>query len=302
MTFSVVLLRLVTLGLFLKVNTGLVAKVDGLRVQHHQRAFSLLSTPVSTFESSATATEASSAVDAGAPPLPYLAERRPLKTGLLALAARTCRGEIGSAEEREQGLQLCSNLETYNPTDAPATSELILGTWELVWASTYLFKSSPFFLAARAVCAEGPEADRFNLFCRLHREALAFTNIGKVTQTVTPTSLVSEFQTSVAVLPGLPVVVKGTIQSSAEISSRTDDLWTLYMDKVRIKSGSSNVPVLSGLLDGFQGLDSRALSSVLEAAISLKSPRPVVRCTYVDTHMRIFRDQDGEAFCWNRVG
>lgn len=251
---------------------------------------------ISTFETSAT--------DAAVPQVPsaFLAERRPLKTGLLALAARTCRGEIGSAEEREKGLKLCSQLEAYNPTSSPATSELIIGNWELVWSSTYLFKSSPFFLAARAVCADGAEADRFNLFCRLHREALAFTAIGKVTQTVTSTTLVSEFQTTAAVVPGLPVVVKGTTQSSAEIVGTTADSCTLFMDKVRIKSGSSNIPGLSSLLDGFQGLDSRALSSVLESTIALKSPRPIITCNYVDTHMRIFRDQDNEAFVWNRVG
>lgn len=103
-------------------------------------------------------------------------------------------------------------------------------------------------------------------------------------------------------MPGLPVVVKGTIQSSAEIVGTTADSCTLFMDKVRIKSGSSNVPGLSSLLDAFQGHDSRYLSSVLESAIALRSPRPVIKCNYVDTHMRIFRDQDNEAFVWNRVG
>ena len=252
----------------------------------------------STFESSTTG---ESEASPSQPSLPNLAERRPLKTALLALAARTARGELATEAERLQGLDLVTRLEAYNPIPFPATDALVCGAWELVWSSTYLFKSSPFFLAARAVCTTSQQAEQFNLFCRLHREALAFTQIGKVTQRITPGLIVSEFATTGAMVPGLPVAVKGTIQSTAEIVERSEFTWTLLMDRVRIKENTSNVPVLRGFLNGFAGLDSRALSSALEAAVGLQAPRPVVYHSYVDTHMRVMRDQDDAVFVFNRI-
>ena len=70
--------------------------------------------------------------------------------------------------------------------------------------------------------------------------------------------------------------------SSAEIESKHGGAWNLFMDRVRIKEGSSNVPVLGGLLDSFGGLDSRRLSTLLQtlplpSVLSQRSlsPRPV---------------------------
>lgn len=229
-------------------------------------------------------------------------ERRPLKTALLALAARTCRGEIATAVDKTKALQLIAQLEGYNPTPDPVLSELAEGVWELVFSSTQLFRSSPFFMAARAVCKEGQEADRFNMFCDLHREALAFTSIGKVRQIVTSTTLISEFETRVALVPGLPLVVLGTILSSADIERKESESMTLYMDKVRIKEGTSNIPFLKEALNEFTGLPIRALGGQLERSVSgYKNPRPVFSSRYVDAHMRICRDQDNNVFVYNRA-
>ena len=158
-----------------------------------------------------------------------LEERRPLKVALLALAARTNRGEIANTNEKDRASELVRQLESYNPSREPALNELSLGRWELVFASTQLFRSSPFFMAARAVCKEGNEAANFNQFCDLHRDALAFTQIGKVLQIVTEDKLISEFETKVAVIPGAPIVIRGTICSESDIISRTEDSWELYM-------------------------------------------------------------------------
>jgi len=120
------------------------------------------------------------------------------------------RGELATVGNTEEIAALVSKLESCSITDSQKklTLESCVGDWELIYSSTYLFRSSPFFMAARAVCADGEEADRFNLFCRLHREALAFTSIGHVRQRISQDALVSEFETTGAVLPGLPLVVK----------------------------------------------------------------------------------------------
>jgi hypothetical protein len=87
---------------------------------------------------------------------------------------------------------------------------------------------------------QGEQADRFNQFCDLHRAALAHTQIGKVRQIVSAAVLVSEFEMVGAVVPGLPFVVRGTIESTADILS-TGDAWVLSMRSTKIKTGTSNV-------------------------------------------------------------
>lgn len=237
-------------------------------------------------------------------PLPFLAERRPLKTALLALAARTKRGELASSKEIEKALDIVSKLESFNPTSEPALSELINGKWELIFSNTQLFRSSPFFMAARALCEEGEQSDRFNTFCDLHQQSLAFTNIGRVSQTISPFELISEFETNVP-FPGLPLSITGIIMSSSDISEKNSDSLRLHMDTVRIKEGSSNIPLLKTFLDTFTGIPTRALESILGQtpfnSLGLQPRQPVFRVTYVDTHMRIGRDQDNHVFIYNRV-
>lgn len=79
--------------------------------------------------------------------------------------------------------------------------------------------------------------------------------------------------------------------STADIESRHGGAWNLFMDRVRIKEGSSNVPVLGGLLDSFGGLDSRRLSTVLQtlplpSVLSKRSlsPRPVSAVSHCPTN------------------
>eukprot|EP01036_Dinobryon_divergens_P023226 gene23226-31552_t len=229
-----------------------------------------------------------------------------LKSRLLQIAALTNRGENIQEKQQALALSLVEAIERRNTIINPATSSEILGVWNLAYSNTYLFRSSPFFMAARAICQEGAEADTFNRFCRMHREALAFTSIGAVKQIVSESSLRSEFETNVAALPGLPIVIRGTIVSTADIESRHGGAWTLFMDRVRIKEGSSNVPVLGGLLNSFAGLDSRRLSTLLQSLpLSLSShrslsPRPVFRTNFVDDGMRISRDQDDNVFVYTR--
>ena len=221
----------------------------------------LLSSSSSTFEtfispettSSSSSSSSTSSSSTTTTSLRNLAERRPLKTAILALAARTKRGEIASDKDKEKMSELIMKLESYNPIENPCQNELSLGSWELIYSNTNLFRSSPFFMAARAVCQTGIEAERFNLFCDLHRDALSFTNMGKITQIITETSLTSEFETFVPIIPGLPIIIKGTIVSNSDIETKLNNSWILMMDKVRIKENSSNIPILNNLLDQFTG-------------------------------------------------
>ena len=221
-----------------------------------------------------------------------------LKCEILKKAGMCIRGEISSEEERNSLSNLVCELEgTFDQANVPNIPEMSKGTWELIYSSTYLFRSSPFFMSARAVCKDGEEADRFNYFCKLHREALAFTFIGKVRQVLTGETLTSYFESNVAALPGLPVNIKGTIVSKADIQSNQGSSLKLLMDTVSIEN--SNIPVVKDLL---QPLDSRALATILESNFpQYSNPIPEFRCYFVDADMKICRDQDDNIFVYNKL-
>jgi PAP_fibrillin. len=156
---------------------------------------------------------------------------------LLMTASCTDRGQFASKEQKQSMSELISELESIymsniSPTlPSPAASKEIQGTWELVYSDTQLFRSSPFFMAGRAVCQTEEEAQRYDWFCDMHRAALAISEIGKVRQIISSDRLISEFEVTVGSIPflsdftplkysgGLPFTINGAIVSSADISS-----------------------------------------------------------------------------------
>ena len=221
-----------------------------------------------------------------------------LKCEILKKAGMCVRGEIASNEERRAlSDMICELEESFEQEKIPNIPQMSKGSWELTYSSTYLFRSSPFFMSARAVCKDGEEADRFNYFCKLHREALAFTSIGHVRQVVTDETLTSYFESNVAAIPGLPLNIKGTIVSKAEIQSNEGNTLKLQMDTVTIEN--SNFPIIKDLL---QPLNSRSLANILESTFpEYSNPTPEFRCYYVDSDMKICRDQDDNIFVYNKL-
>lgn len=237
----------------------------------------------------------------------------PLERKLLHLqsfGAVYLRGEFAPKLEKEWALHTIAEIEASNPTPRPTLSPLILGRWELVYASTQLFRSSPFFMAGRAVCTTQDQADQYNWFCDMHRQALAVSNIGPVRQIVSETRLTSEFEVKVGSIPflsdvtpfrysgGMPVTVNGAIVSSADLTPLNDGTgWELFLDTVEIKG--SNVPILRQVLDGGLKLPSRLLGDFLETNVPVyRNPKPIFRTTYLDETYRISRDQDNNAFVY----
>ncbi len=155
----------------------------------------------------------------------------------------------------------------------------------------------------------------------MHRAALAISTIGGVRQVITKDGrLVNEFEVRAGAIPflsdflpslrysgGLPFTIDGAIVSSADImpkntsSSSSTMEWELYMDTVEIKG--SNIPILRNLFDSENvALKSRDLSQLLEDNVdSYQAPKPVLRTTYVDSDMRIVRDEDDNIFLYAKV-
>ena len=102
-------------------------------------------------------------------------------------------------------------------------------------------------------------------------------------------------------MPGLPLIVTGTIVSAADIIGMETDSWSLLLDRVRIKEDSSNIPFLKTWLDTFKGINSRALGNYLESNIeNYSNPNPLFRTYFIDDTMRISRDQDDNIFIYVR--
>ena len=161
-------------------------------------------------------------------------QRTILLNDLLRTASSCGRGEFAIPDDKTRMAGIIAELEELNSTDEPtmstsgsgsdkssSSSKTIEGTWELLYSDTQLFRSSPCFMAGRAVCSTPEEAEQFDWFCDMHRAALAISTIGKVRQIISADRMVSEFEVKVGSIPflndftpfaysgGLPVTIEG---------------------------------------------------------------------------------------------
>jgi hypothetical protein len=238
---------------------------------------------------------------------------------ILITASSSDRGQFLTTDKKQKMEELIMKLESSSSAFSssipnPTTSPSIQGTWELLYSSTQLFRSSPFFMAGRAVCQTEEEAQRYDWFCDMHRAALAISEIGTVRQIITDDRLISEFEVHVGAVPflsdvlpfvkysgGLPFTITGAIVSSADITGVEDGKgWEIFMDTVEIKG--SNIPLLRRILDEGLKLQSRGLGKFLESNIpSYSNPKPIFRTTFLTEDIRISRDQDGKVFVYGKV-
>lgn len=230
---------------------------------------------------------------------------------LQSLAAITSRGEYATKAQKNAIKTVVDKLEASNPNPEPTiTTDLMEGTWELVLAENgHLFRSSPFFMAGRAVCTTPEQAKQFDWFCSMHRKALAISNIASVRQIISRDRMVSEFEVKAGAVPflsdftpfkysgGLPLTIDGAIVSSAELTAINTTTWELYMDAVEIKG--SNLPGLRQLLDSGLKLQSRQLGDfLLDNVPAYTNPKPLFRTTFLNEQFRISRDQDDNIYVY----
>jgi hypothetical protein len=124
---------------------------------------------------------------------------------IFALGSTTGRGEFATSQQHNTAMDLIASLEASgNPNPNPTFSTTtIQGRWELVYSNTQLFRSSPFFMAGRAVCQTPEQAQQYDWFCDMHRGALAMSQIGAVRQIISSNRLISEFEVKAGTIPFL---------------------------------------------------------------------------------------------------
>eukprot|EP00956_Cyclotella_meneghiniana_P012381 scaffold17608_cov75-Cyclotella_meneghiniana.AAC.3 len=219
--------------------------------------------------------------------------RDELKRELILLASVTNRGMCSSTEEANLMVDLVTQLEALNPTADPGSNSQ--GDWELCYSSTQSFRSSPFFLAIRAFLGDDNKAMAENAF-DIHDKATTASRVGKVRQIIDEKNLISEYELSVGLLPGLPFVVKGTVVTTADLTVIPPETMELRVRGTKVKG--SNVPFFDQYLD-----DNSVELPVGDLYQTLNGDIPVavLRTYYVDEAMRITRDIDDNFYVFTRL-
>lgn len=170
--------------------------------------------------------------------------RDALKRELLLLASVTNRGEYATSEEVDIIIDLVTQLEALNPTPDPASN--CVGDWDLALSSTQLFRSSPFFQSIRAAMGDDYKDVSNNGF-DLHDAATTVSRIGRVRQTISSNKLVSEVDLEVGIAPGIPLRIKGTVQTNASLKVTSPESWELRVSTTEVKG--SNIPLFNQFLE-----------------------------------------------------
>ena len=108
--------------------------------------------------------------------------------------------------------------------------------------------------------------------------------------------LVSEYDLSVGLLPGLPVRVKGCVVTTADLTVVAPETWEISVRGTKVNG--SNVPFVDQFLD-----DNAVEIPVGEVYKTLNGniPTVILKTFYVDEGMRITRDIDENFFVFTRA-
>lgn len=231
--------------------------------------------------------------------------RDELKRELLLLSSITNRGQHASNDESNIMIDIVTQLEALNPTPEPAARMNLSGEWDLCLTSTQAFRSSPFFQSIRAIFGGGDKqgsdggggdaAVAENAF-RLHDAATSVGKVGRVRQVIGEDgTFVSEVDIEVGLLGGLPVVVKGTVVTSATYEVTGPETFDLVVGSTSVKR--SNVPFLDQLLDDYPV---EVPVGDIYGALRGSVPVAKLKTFYIDEAMRITRDQDDNFYVFCR--
>ncbi|CAB9503961.1 PAP_fibrillin [Seminavis robusta] len=218
--------------------------------------------------------------------------RDALKRELLLLSSVTNRGECASKDEINILIDLVTQLEALNPTANPAS--MCEGEWSLCLSSTQLFRSSPFFQSLRVAMGDAQMAN--NGF-ELHDRATTGSRIGRVRQTITSDTLVSEVELEVGFVPGLPFRIKGTVITTASLQVAASETWDLTIQTSKVTG--SNVPLLNQFLDDAQL--TLPVGDIYKTIQQGSIPVVQMKTYYVDEGIRITRDVDDNFFVFSRA-
>lgn len=257
--------------------------------RQHRQGVSMMSYEGGDFPSDVGDSAGSSAVPA------VLADDNPelretMKREILSIAATSNRGQVATQEEKDSAMDLIFQLEALNPTPDATNVNTIGGAWELVYTDTQPFRCSPFFMALGEVFGE--EKGQAETLFSLHRAATSNGEIGRVRQTISEATLLSEIDLRVGLVPGLPMALKGTVVTKARLNPTSADSFSVAVESTSV----TNNNILS-FLDGAVEVPVERVYSTLRGSV----PESKLSTFYLDDDMRISRMSDDHIFVFVRA-
>eukprot|EP00816_Leptocylindrus_hargravesii_P009242 CAMPEP_0196814332 /NCGR_PEP_ID=MMETSP1362-20130617/42749_1 /TAXON_ID=163516 /ORGANISM="Leptocylindrus danicus, Strain CCMP1856" /LENGTH=238 /DNA_ID=CAMNT_0042190917 /DNA_START=153 /DNA_END=869 /DNA_ORIENTATION=+ len=206
--------------------------------------------------------------------------RDALKRELLLISSVTSRGEFASKEEKDLIVDIITQLEALNPTADPALN--CDGEWDLCLANTQSFRSSPFFLAVRALLGDGDLAERGFM---IQDQVLSGATFGRVRQIISDNELRSEVSLNIGFMP---FSLEGRVVTTAALEFCAPEKWNLSVKETSI----DNIPTAIPMGQILSKLNVKGGSAV---------PISTLRTFYVDEGLRITRDLDDNFFVFARA-
>ncbi|CEL92680.1 unnamed protein product [Vitrella brassicaformis CCMP3155] len=220
-----------------------------------------------------------------------------LKRELFLIAARTSRGQLAKPYEKEMVNDICSSLAAMaaDGNGKEGGDANIDGTWELLYGDVQLFRQSPFWMTLRRLFGSATALPQAESLFDLHRLQTRVSEIGRVRQKVADGKMVSEVDLAVGLLPGLPMAVKGTVVSSADVrpvkgGSANDMALQLLSTYVR---DANVLPMLGRRIRIPWG-------ALMRGALGGSLPSVKYSTLYVDDDLRISKTDDGHLFVYVR--
>lgn len=196
-------------------------------------------------------------------------KRDALIAKLLQISAATERGQIATETQITTVDDVVMQLEEINPNPQPVETDLLDGTWTLVYTSSKLFKSNPFLLPA----------------------ATPLLKVGQVRQTIRIDDGSLATEVDVVAFP----ITSGTVKTTARITPVGGERLELTVEKTTIIGGK-----IANRLD-LGGINFDIPIEQIYTRIKNASPDTYVDTYYLDEKLRISRSKQGKLYIYSRL-
>lgn len=196
-------------------------------------------------------------------------KRESLIASLLRLAAATSRGQLATESQMSAVDDIVMSLEEVNPNPQPVETDLIDGTWTLVYSSTKLFQSNPFLMAA----------------------ITPLLQLGQVRQKIAVDDGKLVTEADIIAFP----VTSGTVKTTARLTPVGAERLELTVETTTITGGK--------IADRFDlgGISFDVPVEQIFSRLKNTMPSSYLDTYYLDDQLRISRSKQGKLFIYTRL-
>lgn len=229
-----------------------------------------------------------------------------LKRRLVSLAAGSGRGQDATAAQASAFASVVADLVAANPTRDPARSALLDGDWELIYADTHLFRSSPFFWAVGRMMGDG-NADFF-YGAHAHQTGLFGGGVGRVVQSLdcaapgASNRLVSDVVVRASL--GVPLLGfaplfsgYGSVITAGRATAIDGERLAVVAETTTVRQDDASVLPALNFLNGTTVPVEDAMRQISGGA----APEVYLDVVYLDEEIRVSKLEDGSVFVYQRV-